>query len=311
MQRYLVRRILLAVVTLLAVSLIIFVMSRAAGDPRHVYLDDYSTQEDWDRLTATLGLDKPYYQQYGIFLGSALRGDFGQSIKEGRPSMEVIVERVPATLQLGLAAFAFSVIVGVPLGILSAVKRGSFLDMSGKVVALVGQSAPVFWLGLMLVFLFSVRWNDWFGDSLVPPYGRQELTSIILPAVTLGWFYAAANLRLLRSAMLNVLDSEYVKLARAKGVSNNIVIWKHSLRNALIPVLTFAGITLGSLVTGSLVVETVFAWPGLGQLAIQALAGNDYPLLQAVVIVFTLMYVTAALLVDIMYAYIDPRIRYA
>ena len=225
--------------------------------------------------------------------------------------MEVIVERIPATLQLGLAAFAFSVIVGVPLGILSAVKRGSFLDMAGKVVALVGQSAPVFWLGLMLVFLFSVRWNDWFGGSLVPPYGRQEISSIILPAVTLGWFYAAANLRLLRSAMLNVMDSEYVKLARAKGVSNNIVIWKHSLRNALIPVLTFAGITLGSLVTGSLVVETVFAWPGLGQLAIQALAGNDYPLLQAVVIVFTLMYVAAALSVDIMYAYIDPRIRYS
>ena len=286
-------------------SLIIFVMSRAAGDPRHIYLDDYSTQEDWDRLTESLGLDKPYYQQYGIFLGSALKGDFGESIKEARPSMDVIIERVPATLQLGLAAFAFSVIAGVPLGILSAVKRGSFLDMAGKIVALIGQSAPVFWLGLMLMFLFAVR-LQW-----LPPYGRQEFASIVLPAVALGWFYAAANLRLLRSAMLNVLDSEYVKLARAKGVSNNIVIWKHALRNALVPVLTFAGITLGSLVTGSVVVETVFAWPGLGQLAIQALAGNDYPLLQAVVIVFTLMYVTAAMLVDIMYAYIDPRIRYA
>ena len=305
MQRYLVRRILLALVTLLAVSLIIFVMSRAAGDPRHVYLDDYSTQADWDRLTETLGLDKPYYQQYGIFLLDALRGKFGKSIKEGRPSMEVIIERLPATFQLGFAAFVFSVVVGVPLGILSAVKRGTVLDTTGKVVALVGQSAPVFWLGLMLVFLFAVRLG-W-----LPPYGRQEPSSIILPAVSLGWFYAAANLRLLRSAMLNVLDSEYVKLARAKGVSNNTVIWKHSLRNALVPVLTFAGVTLGSLVTGSLVVETVFAWPGLGQLAIQALAGNDYPLLQAVVIVFTLMYVTAALLVDIMYAYIDPRIRYA
>jgi peptide/nickel transport system permease protein len=305
MQRYLVRRILLALVTLLAVSLIIFVMSRAAGDPRHVYLDDYSTQADWDKLTETLGLDKPYYQQYGIFLLDALRGKFGKSIKEGRPSMEVIIERLPATFQLGFAAFVFSVVVGVPLGILSAVKRGTVLDTTGKVVALVGQSAPVFWLGLMLVFLFAVRLG-W-----LPPYGRQEPSSIILPAVSLGWFYAAANLRLLRSAMLNVLDSEYVKLARAKGVSNNTVIWKHSLRNALVPVLTFAGVTLGSLVTGSLVVETVFAWPGLGQLAIQALAGNDYPLLQAVVIVFTLMYVTAALLVDIMYAYIDPRIRYA
>ena len=305
MQRYLVRRILLALVTLLAVSLIIFVMSRAAGDPRHVYLDDYSTQADWDKLTETLGLDKPYYQQYGIFLLDALRGKFGKSIKEGRPSMEVIIERLPATFQLGFAAFVFSVVVGVPLGILSAVKRGTVLDTTGKVIALVGQSAPVFWLGLMLVFLFAVRLG-W-----LPPYGRQEPSSIILPAVSLGWFYAAANLRLLRSAMLNVLDSEYVKLARAKGVSNNTVIWKHSLRNALVPVLTFAGVTLGSLVTGSLVVETVFAWPGLGQLAIQALAGNDYPLLQAVVIVFTLMYVTAALLVDIMYAYIDPRIRYA
>ncbi len=305
MQKYLFRRFLLALVTLLAVSLIIFILSRAAGDPRHVYLDDYSTQEDWDRLTVALGLDKPYYQQYGIFLGSALRGDFGESIKMQRPSMEIIIDKVPATLQLGLAAFIFSLVLGVPLGILSAVKRGSALDITGKLVALIGQSAPVFWLGLMLMFLFAVR-LEW-----LPPYGRQETASIILPAVTLGWFYASANLRLLRSAMLNVLDSEYVRLARAKGVSNNVVIWKHSLRNALIPVLTFAGVTLGSLVTGSLVVETVFAWPGLGQLAIQALFGNDYPLLQAVIIVFTLMYVTASLLVDVMYAYIDPRIRYA
>ena len=304
MQRYLVRRFMMAIVTLLAVSLIIFVMSRAAGDPRHVYLDDYSTQEDWDRLTADLGLDKPYYVQYGIFLKDALRGKFGESISEGRPSMEVILERFPATLQLGLAAFAFSVVLGVPLGILSAVKRGSVLDIFGKVVALIGQSAPTFWLGLMLMFLLAVK-LEW-----LPPYGRQERLSIVLPAVTLGWFYVAANLRLLRSAMLNVLDSEYVKLARAKGVSGNAVIWKHALRNALIPVLTFAGITLGGLVTGSLVVETVFAWPGLGQLAVKALIGVDYPLLQAVVVVFTLMYVIAALLVDVMYAYIDPRIRY-
>ena len=305
MQRYLIRRIIMAFITLLAVSLIIFVMSRAAGDPRHIYLDDYSTQEDWDKLTENLGLDKPYFQQYGMFLVDALSGKFGDSISEGRPSMEIILERIPATLQLGLAAFAFSIFVGIPLGILSAVKRGTFIDGVGKIVALIGQSAPVFWLGLMLMFFFAVKL------SWLPPYGRQEATSIILPAVSLGWYYAAANMRLLRSAMLNVLDSEYVKLARAKGVSTQTVIWKHSLRNALIPVLTFAGITLGSLVTGSLVVETVFAWPGLGQLAIKALVGNDYPLLQAVIIIFTLMYVVAALLVDVMYAYIDPRIRYA
>ena len=305
MQRYLVRRILLALLTLLVVSLIIFVMSRAAGDPRHVFLDDYSTQEDWDALTVTLGLDKPYYQQYGIFLFDTLRGKFGESIKEGRPSMEIIIERIPATFQLAFMAFAFSVLLGVPLGILSAVKRGSVMDIIGKTIALIGQSAPVFWLGIMLMFFFAVK-LEW-----LPPYGRDNPTAVILPAVTLGWFYAAANMRLLRSAMLDVLDSEFVKLARAKGVSKNGVIWKHSLRNALIPVLTFAGVTLGNLVTGSLVVETVFAWPGLGQLAIKALFANDYPLLQAVIMVFTLMYVTAALLVDLMYAYIDPRIRYS
>jgi peptide/nickel transport system permease protein len=304
MQRYLLKRLALAVVTLLVVSVIIFAMSRAAGDPRHVYLDDYSTQADWDRLTVALGLDKPYYVQYGIFLGDALRGNFGQSIKERRPVIEVIIERIPATFQLGAAAFIFSVVVGLPLGILSAVKRGSTLDVSGKILALVGQSAPVFWLGIMLMFLFAVQLK-W-----LPPYGRQEGVSIILPAVTLGWFYVAANLRLIRSGMLDVLDSEYIKLARAKGVSSNVVVWKHALRNAVIPALTFAGVTLGALVTGSIVVEQVFAWPGLGRLAIEALFGSDYPLLQGVVIVFTLLYVAASLTVDILYAYIDPRIRY-
>jgi peptide/nickel transport system permease protein len=305
MQRFLTRRLFIAVLTLLVVSLIIFVMSRAAGDPRYVFLDDYSTQADWDRLTVNLGLDKPYYHQYWIFLSDAVRGNFGKSIKEGRPVTEIIMERLPATFQLGLVAFLFSVLVGMPLGVLSAVKRGSSLDIFGKVVALIGQSAPTFWLGIMLMFIFAV-WLGW-----LPPYGKQEWASIILPAVTLGWFYASANLRLIRSAMLDVLDSEYIKLARAKGVTGRTVIWKHALRNSLIPALTFAGVTLGALVTGSLVVETVFAWPGLGQLAVQALFGNDYPLLQAVVIIFTVMYVMTALLVDVLYSYIDPRIRYA
>lgn len=304
MQRYLLKRLVLAVLTLVVVSVIIFALSRASGDPRHVYLDDYSTQEDWDRLTVSLGLDKPYYQQYLIFAKDAVRGNFGQSIKERRPVMEVVVDRLPATIQLGVAAFLFSILVGLPLGVLSAVKRGSVLDNLGKMIALVGQSSPVFWLGIMLMFFFAVKLN-W-----LPPYGRQEPTSIILPAVSLGWYYVAANLRLIRSGMLDVLDSEYIKLARAKGVTSRVIIWKHALRNALIPALTFAGITLGALVTGSIVVEQVFAWPGLGRLAVEALFGSDYPLLQGVVIVFTLMYVLAALLVDVLYAYIDPRIRY-
>ncbi len=304
MQRFLVRRFLIAIVTVFAVSLLIFIMSRATGDPRVLLLDDYSTIEDWDRLGVELGLDKPYYQQYGIFLRDAFKGEFGESIQQGRPAMHIILERLPATLQLGLASFGLALLIGIPLGILSAVKRGTLIDHFGRTVALIGQSAPPFWLGIMLMFFFAVKLG-W-----VPPFGRDEPRSIILPAITLGWFYAAANLRLIRSAMLDVLDSEYIKLARAKGVSTNGVILKHAFRNALIPPLTFAGVTLGALVTGSLVVETVFAWPGLGKLAVDALFGLDYALLQGVVIVFTLLYVGASFLTDVLYAYIDPRIRY-
>ena len=305
MQRFIIRRLFVSLVVLLVVSVIIFAMSRAAGDPRHIFLDDYATQEDWDHLTAGLGLDKPYYQQYLIFLGNALRGDLGDSFPQSRPVVEIILERLPATLQLGVIAFLFSVVVGLPLGVLSAVRRGSLLDTAAKLMALVGQSAPVFWLGLMLMFFLSVKLD------VLPSFGRQEAASIILPAVTLGWFFVAANLRLVRSGMLDVLDSEYIKLARAKGVSSRMIVWKHGLRNALIPAITYAGVTLGGLVTGSVVVESVFAWPGLGKLAIDSLFGNDYPVLQGVVIVFTLMYVLASLMVDVVYAYVDPRIRYS
>lgn len=304
MQRFLLRRFLISIVTVLVVSVMIFGMSRAVGDPRVLLLDDYSTKDDWDRLGRELGLDKPYYEQYGIFVKEALKGEFGESIQQGRPAMHIILERLPATIQLGVAAFVLSLIVGVPLGILSAVKRGSLLDQFSRVIALIGQSAPPFWLGIMLMFFFAVQ-LDW-----LPPFGREGPKSVILPAITLGWFYAAANLRLIRSAMLDVLDSEYIKLARAKGVSSRSIILKHAFRNALIPPLTFAGVTLGALVTGSLVTETVFAWPGLGKLAVDSLFGLDYPLLQGVVIIFTLMYVGASFLVDVLYAYIDPRIRY-
>ena len=304
MQRFLLRRFLISIVTVLVVSVMIFGMSRAVGDPRVLLLDDYSTKDDWDRLGRELGLDKPYYEQYGIFIKDALKGEFGESIQQGRPAMHIILERLPATMQLGFAAFVLSLIVGIPLGILSAVMRGSLLDQFSRIIALIGQSAPPFWLGIMLMFFFAVQ-LDW-----LPPFGREGPKSVILPAITLGWFYAAANLRLIRSAMLDVLDSEYIKLARAKGVSSRSIILKHAFRNALIPPLTFAGVTLGALVTGSLVTETVFAWPGLGKLAVDSLFGLDYPLLQGVVIIFTLMYVGASFLVDVLYAYIDPRIRY-
>jgi peptide/nickel transport system permease protein len=307
MQRFLLRRLITTLVTLLAVSIIVFAMARVSGDPRDLLVDDSQVGdiELFEALGRQLGLDKPYYQQYGIFLKNLLKGDFGQSVKEQRPVVDAIKERIANTLSLGLAAFAFSVLIGVPLGILSSVKRGSILDQLSKVVALIGQAAPSFWLGIMFIFFFAVKLG-W-----TPPSGKQEWNSIILPAVTLGWFFVAANLRLVRSAMLDVLDSEYIKLARAKGVSRNSIIWKHALKNALIPPLTFAGVSLGNLVTGSLVTETVFAWPGLGQAAIQAVWNNDYPMLQGIVIIFTLMYVAAALLVDVLYSYIDPRIRYS
>jgi peptide/nickel transport system permease protein len=299
-----VRRLIITIITLLAVSLVIFIMARASGDPRTLMLDELSTEDQWEELGELLGLDRPYYQQYGIFIKDMVTGDFGQSIKERRPAIEVIGERVLATLELGAAAFLFSVVVGIPLGILSSVQRGSLLDQFGKVVALIGQSAPPFWIGIMFIFLFAVKLG-W-----VPPSGRHDWNSIFLPAITLGWFFVASQLRLIRSAMLDVLDSEYVKLARAKGVSPRSVIWKHALRNAMIPPLTFAGVTMGSLVAGSLTTEVVFAWPGLGQLAVQALWAYDYPLLQGIVVVFTLIYVAASFLVDVLYGYIDPRIRY-
>jgi peptide/nickel transport system permease protein len=279
-------------------------MARVSGDPSTLLIDDYASSKTLEDLRISLGLDKSYTEQYWIFLKNAVRGDFGQSIVQKRAVSYLIAERLVATFQLGLTAFLFSILVGVPLGVFSAIKRDSLMDQLGKLIALIGQSAPPFWIGIMLMFFFAVRLG-W-----VPPSGRQEATSIILPAVTLGWFFVAANLRLVRSAMLDVLDSEYIKLARAKGVPRRKIIWKHAFRNALIPPLTFAGITLGSLITGSLVAETVFAWPGLGQLAYLAVRDSDYPLLQGVVITFAVFYLASNLLVDVLYAYVDPRIRY-
>ena len=305
MQRFLARRLVLAIITLLAVSVIVFAMARIAGDPRTIMLGDFTTQQQYDRVGERLGLDKPYYEQYWIFLKGAVRGDFGTSTATTTAVTELILERLAATLQLAGVAFLFSIIAGVPLGVLSAVKRGSIFDQIGKFVALIAQSAPSFWIGIMLIFFFAV-WLKW-----VPPSGREEWNSIFLPAISLGWFFVAANMRLVRSAMLDALDSEYIKLAKAKGVGSTGVIWKHALRNALIPPLTLAGVALGNLVTGSISIELVFAWPGLGQLSINSTLQSDYPVLQAVVLVFTLLYLAAAFLVDVLYALIDPRIRYA
>ena len=305
MQRFILRRIGFSFISLLVISLIVFVLARGTGDPRSLMLDDYAGPEQWDELGERLGLDKSYPEQYGIFLWDVARLDFGEAINDHRPVMDLIKERMPATFQLGAAAFLFSVVLGVPLGILSSIKRNSIWDHLGKTIALLGQSMPPFWLGIMMIFFFAVR-LEW-----VPPSGRHDWNSFILPSITLGWFFVAANMRLVRSAMLDVLDSEYIKLARAKGVSPTMVIWKHALRNAMIPPLTFMGITLGFLITGSIVAEAVFQWPGMGMLAFTSLQKSDYPTLQGIVMVFAGIYLITNLFVDIAYAYIDPRIRFS
>ena len=294
------------IVTLIAVSMIIFIMARVTGDPRVLLLDENASREQWERMGEELGLDKPYYHQYGLFMKDVLRGDFGESIKLQEPVMTAIAGRIWPTVQLGGGAFLLALVVGIPLGVLSAVMRGTAVDQLGRVIAMVGQAAPSFWLGIMFMFFFAVKLG-W-----VPPSGREGWNSIILPMVTLAWGgFLAGSLRLMRSAMLDVMDSEYIKLAKAKGVSTRSLIWKHAFRNALIPPLTLAGVSMPAILTGSITTELVFAWPGMGQLAIQALYTSDYPLLQGLTIVFTLGYVGVALAVDVLYAYIDPRIRFA
>jgi peptide/nickel transport system permease protein len=303
MTRYAVRRFVAAVATLLTVSIIVFVAGRLSGDPRPRLLGDNATPEQYELLGEKLGLDRPLYLQYLTYLKQVVVGDFGESIVHHRPTIELIVERMPATLTLATAAFAFATIIGLALGVFSAARRGGRLDKVIQIVALTGQAIPSFWLGIMLIFVFAVHFR-WF-----PASGGRSWDSIVLPAFALGWYFLATFLRLMRSSMLDVLDAEYVTMARARGLSRRSVVWKHAARNALLPPLTFVGVTLGTLVTGSLVIETVFAWPGLGKLAIDAVLASDYPVLQGTVIVFTALYIGASLLVDLLYVLVDPRVR--
>ncbi|MDP2950630.1 MAG: ABC transporter permease, partial [Chloroflexota bacterium] len=273
--------------------------------PRMLYLTPFTTEEQWEAWGEEFRLDRPLPVQYLVWLGKFVRGDMGTSLREGRPVLTIILKRLPASLQLGLAAFVFSAVIGVVLGVVAAVRRASMMDYVGRTFALLGQALPPFWVGIVLILIFSVRLH-W-----LPTSGRGGVTHFIMPAVTLGWLAAAANLRLVRSAMLATLDSEYVKLARAKGVHEWVVIWKHALRNALIPPLTQMGLTLASFIGGAVVTESVFSWPGVGRLALDAVYNNDYPLLIGVVLLISMLYLVVNLLTDIAYGYIDPRIRYS
>ena len=303
MKTFFLRRLTYSVILLLATTIFVFIMSRQSGDPRHLFLSEQSTQAEWEAWGVELGLDKPLWQQYVIWLGNAVTGDFGESIRQRKPSLDVVIERLPATLELAFGSFLFSVITGIPLGVLSALKRGSILDYIGRTFALIGQAAPVFWLGIVLVLIFSVNLG-W-----LPVARRGGWEHYILPSVTLGWLFASSFLRLTRSAMLEVLDSEFIKFSRAKGVDNNVVIWKHAFRNALLPSLTYAGLLLAGLITGAVITETIFSWPGLGSLAVTSVLQLDFPVLTAVVFVITLAYAGMALFIDLLYAVADPRIR--
>ncbi len=305
MQRFIIVRVFQSVVVLFIVSLIVFALARFSGNPVDVFLPFDATDEQQLALERDLGLDQPYPIQYFKFVGNALQGDFGDSIKwDGQTAMGMVIDRFPATLQLAGIAMGISLLIAVPVGVLSAIKKDTIFDYIGKIIALAGQSLPPFWLGIVLIFIFAVSLN------LFPTSGSGGGKNLILPAITLGWFQVAAMMRLVRSAMLEVLDSEYIKLARIKGIVEWKVIWKHALRNASIPPLTFFGIVAGQLMTGAVITESVFTWPGTGLLAVDAIRSRDYPVVQAVVITFAGIYIMSNLVVDILYAYLDPRIRY-
>ena len=304
MRHYIIVRAFQAIVTLGALSVVVFGSVRLTGDPAAYLLGPESTNETYEQLKKNLGLDKPLPVQYWNFLTNISRGDFGTSTFLGRSAREVLLERLPATLQLAGAAFLLSLLIGIPIGILSAVKRDSMFDSIGKLFAVMGIAVPQFWVGIMLILLFGAILG-W-----LPTYGRGGISHFILPTFVLAWAGMAGYVRLARSSMLEVLDSDYVKFARVKGMTEQSVIWKHALRNALIPMLTFAGLTLAGLLNGSVAVEVVFAWPGLGRLMLQGIQTRDFPIIQATVLSAGFFFIATSFIVDILYAYVNPRIRY-
>ncbi len=304
MKKYLVKRLGYSLISLVLLSITIFLFVRLTGDPTTLLVEPGASRGDMEALRAQLGLDRPLYVQYGTFVADVLRGDFGQSFYYRTPVFELYLSRLPYSLMLAAAAMTLSLLIGIPSGILAAVRVNGLWDGVGKLFALLGLSVPSFAVGLLLILFFSV-YLGW-----LPSSGSGGVLHIIMPAFSLGWFFAAAHMRLTRSSMLEVMGSEYVKLARLKGLPEALVISKHAFKNALIPVLTLAGINLILMVNVAVVVETVFAWPGVGRLLYEGIAFRDFPIVQATVLLGGAMIVVANLVVDVLYAVIDPRIRY-
>ena len=304
MQRYIVRRVGQSLIALLILSILIFAMVRLTGDPTLLMLPEDAAQADMIQLQRALGLDRSIPVQYWVFITNALKGDFGRSIKGQMPVIDIIQERLPHSARLGSASLLVTLLIALPLGVLAAVHKGSMLDTFAQIVAVLGQSMPMFWVGIVLIQVFAV-YLQW-----LPSGGTGTWAHYVLPAFTLGWWLVAGIMRLLRSSMLEVLGTEFVKLARIKGLTETKIIWKHALRNSLIPVVTFGGIYMAVLITAAILVETVFAWPGVGRLVYESIVSRDFPVVQAIVLMTAGFVIVTSLVVDILYAYLDPRIRY-
>ena len=305
MQRYILRRVVQSVALLFVLALIIFALARVSGNPADLLLREDATQEDRAHLLRVLGLDRPVHEQLYLFLAGALRGDLGESIRYRKPAVEVFFERLPNTLKLLPLAMVGALGIAIPLGVLAAVYRGTFVDRASGAIAVLGLATPSFWLGIVLIYIFSIKLG------VLPSSRMGGPSHYVLPAITPGLFLVAGMMRLVRSSLLEVMGSEFVKLARIKGLSQTVVIWKHCLSNALIPVTTLFGVYFALLITGAIVTETVFAWPGVGRLTYEAVIFRDYPMLQAVILLKAIIVLGVNLSVDILYAYLDPRVRYA
>jgi peptide/nickel transport system permease protein len=303
MKRYVARRLGYALLSLFLLSLTIFLFVRATGDPAVLLVEPGASKDDLEMVRRQLGLDRPLLVQYASFLRDVALGDFGHSFYYRTPVLDLYLSRLPNSLLLATAAMGFSLLVGIPTGVLAAVRVNRWWDSVGKIFALLGLSMPSFWIGLLMILFFSV-YLGW-----LPSSGAGTPLHLVMPAVALGWYFAAAHMRLTRSSMLEVLGAEYVKLARLKGLPEALVIAKHAFKNALIPVLTLAGINLVIMVNVAVVVETVFAWPGIGRLLYEGVAFRDFPVVQATVLLGGTMIVIVNLVVDVLYAVIDPRIR--
>ena len=306
MKTYIFRRVAQSALTLLGVSVLVFVILRVLpGDPARMLLPDGAPESAVAELNRQLGLREPFIVQYGLFLKSVAHGDFGQSFQYRAPALRVVLERLPATVQLTVAAMLVTIAAGVSLGIFTAVRRGTRYDVAGTILAVLGQSLPNFWLGIMLILLFGValRW--------LPTSGFAGWTSLVLPAVTLAAFPTALVARLTRSSMLEILNRDYIRTGRAKGLAERSVVLRHALRNAAIPVLTVIGLQIGALLGGAVITESVFAWPGMGKLIVDAIFFRDFPVVQTVLILSATVFVGINLLVDLLYTVIDPRIRYS